>query len=87
MNLLWIRNKFIYASHRLPYTILFGHTPQQTVYYDLPYKVGLDTGLVYGNMLTCLDVDEKVLYQISAGKKSVNRTSIQQRWDSARAKF
>jgi serine/threonine protein phosphatase 1 len=86
-ELLWIRNKFIYASHRLPYTILFGHTPQQTVYYDLPYKVGLDTGLVYGNMLTCLDVDEKVLYQISAGKKRVNRTSIQQRWDSARAKF
>jgi hypothetical protein len=38
-------------------------------------------------MLTCLDVDEKVLYQISAGKKRVNRTSIQQRWDSARAKF
>src|SRR5262245_50453094 len=80
----WIRNKFIFASHRLPYTVLFGHTPQHTVFYDLPYIVGLDTGLVYGNMLTCLDVDEKVLYQIGMGKKRVNRTSLQHRWNSQR---
>lgn len=80
-ELFWIRNAFIYSSHRLPYTVLFGHTPQPTVLYDLPYKVGLDTGLVYGNMLTCLDVDEKVLYQISRGRKSVNRTIVQRRWD------
>ena len=77
----WIRNVFIYSSHGLPYTVLFGHTPQSTVLYDLPYKVGLDTGLVYGNMLTCLDVDEKVLYQIYRGKKSINRTSVQRKWD------
>jgi serine/threonine protein phosphatase 1 len=77
----WIRNAFIYSSHGLPYTVLFGHTPQSTVLYDLPYKVGLDTGLVYGNMLTCLDVDEKVLYQIQRGKKSINRTSVQRKWN------
>ena len=77
----WIRNAFIYSSHGLPYTVLFGHTPQSTVLYDLPYKIGLDTGLVYGNMLTCLDVDEKVLYQIHRGKKSINRTSVQRKWD------
>lgn len=77
----WIRNAFIYSSHRLPYTVLFGHTPQATVLYDLPYKVGLDTGLVYGNMLTCLDVDEKVLYQINRGKKRVRRTSVQRKWN------
>ncbi|MGH7887037.1 MAG: metallophosphoesterase family protein [Candidatus Binatia bacterium] len=84
-ELLWIRNKFIFASHRLPYTVLFGHTPQHTVFYDLPYKVGLDTGLVYGNMLTCLDVDEKVLYQISLGKKRVNRTPMQRKWNMSRS--
>jgi serine/threonine protein phosphatase 1 len=81
---LWIRNKFIFAAHRLPYTVLFGHTPQHSVFYDLPYKVGLDTGLVYGNMLTCLDVDEKVLYQIGLGKKRVTRTAVQRRWSAAR---
>lgn len=79
-ELLWIRNTFIYRSHSLPYTVLFGHTPQPTVLYDLPYKVGLDTGLVYGNMLTCLEVDEKVLFQIGRGRKRVSRTSVQRKW-------
>lgn len=82
-ELLWIRNTFIYRSHPLPYTVLFGHTPQPTVFYDLPYKVGLDTGLVYGNMLTCLEVDEKVIFQIGRGKKRVQRTSAQRRWSPA----
>jgi len=81
----WIRNKFIYSSHKLPYTILFGHTPQQKVLYNLPYKVGLDTGLVYGNMLTCLELDEKVLFQISRGKKSVYKSSVQRMWNSPAA--
>jgi diadenosine tetraphosphatase ApaH/serine/threonine PP2A family protein phosphatase len=85
-ELFWIRSAFIYSTHRLPYTILFGHTPQPTVFYDVPYKVGLDTGLVYGNMLTCLNVDEKVLYQIKRGKKSVSRSAVQRKWDSASAR-
>jgi serine/threonine protein phosphatase 1 len=84
-ELLWIRNTFIYRSHPLPYTVLFGHTPQPTVFYDLPYKVGLDTGLVYGNMLTCLELDEKVLYQIGRGRRSVNQTSAQPKWNASPA--
>jgi serine/threonine protein phosphatase 1 len=79
-DLIWIRDKFIFNAHKLPYTVLFGHTPQHAVLFDLPYKIGLDTGLVYGNMLTCLEVDEKVLFQISRGKKSVKRTSVQSNW-------
>jgi serine/threonine protein phosphatase 1 len=86
-ELLWIRQPFLYSSHMLPYTILFGHTPQHAVLYDLPYKIGLDTGLVYGNMLSCLNTDEKVLYQISRGKKRVTKTSIQKKWQSASATF
>jgi serine/threonine protein phosphatase 1 len=81
----WIRNTFIYRAHALPYTVLFGHTPQPTVFFDLPYKVGLDTGLVYGNMLTCLELDEKVLFQISRGKKRVHRTSAERKWSSSSA--
>ena len=84
-ELLWIRNTFIYRSHTLPQTVLFGHTPQPTVFYDLPYKVGLDTGLVYGNMLTCLEVDEKVLFQIGRGKNKVQRTSAQRKWTAPSA--
>jgi len=81
----WIRSKFIYSAHSIPYTILFGHTPQQKVLYNLPYKVGLDTGLVYGNMLTCLELDEKVLFQISRGKKRVKKSSVQRIWNSPAA--
>ena len=84
-ELFWIRNSFIYRSHTLPYTVLFGHTPQSTVFYDLPFKVGLDTGLVYGNMLTCLEVNEKVLFQIGRGKKNVKQSSAQRKWSSSSA--
>lgn len=80
-ELLWIRNEFIYNSHRLPYTVLFGHTPQNAVFFDLPYKVGLDTGLVYGNKLSCLELTERVLYQIGKGKKAVKRTSVKDQWN------
>lgn len=86
-DLLWIRNPFLYSSHELPYTVLFGHTPQHSVLYDLPYKIGLDTGLVYGNMLTCLDTDEKIVYQISRGKRGVNKFSVQQKWQSSSTAF
>ena len=81
-ELFWIRNQFIYSSHMLPYTILFGHTPQNDVLYDLPFKVGLDTGLVYGNKLTCLEATEKVLYQVQRGKKAVTCLSIETKWNS-----
>ena len=79
-ELLWIRSEFISNSHRLPYTVLFGHTPQNTVLLDLPYKIGLDTGLVYGNKLSCLETSERVLYQISHGKKTVKQIAIKDQW-------
>jgi serine/threonine protein phosphatase 1 len=79
-ELLWIRNEFIYNSHGLPYTVLYGHTPQHSVLFDLPYKVGLDTGLVFGNRLSCLEVTEKVLYQITRGKKDFARTVVADKW-------
>lgn len=86
-ELFWIRHPFLYSSHILPYTVLFGHTPQHSVLCDLPYKIGLDTGLVYGNMLTCLNTDERILYQIGRGKKRVNKVSIQEKWHSSQANF
>jgi serine/threonine protein phosphatase 1 len=58
-DLLWIREAFFAHPHDLPYTVVFGHTPQREVGFDLPYKIGIDTGLVYGGKLTCLDMTEK----------------------------
>jgi serine/threonine protein phosphatase 1 len=79
-ELLWIRNEFIDNPHRLPYIVLFGHTPRVSVLFDLPYKIGLDTGLVYGNQLSCLEVTEKILYQINRGQKEVKRTMVADQW-------
>lgn len=80
-ELLWIRDEFILNPHPLPYTVLFGHTPRREVLFHLPYKIGLDTGLVYGNQLTCLEVEEKVLYQINRGGKKVTRRPVGNAWD------
>ena len=80
-DLLWIRDEFIYNPHRLPYTVIFGHTPRTSVLFDLPYKIGLDTGLVYGNKLSCLEVVEKVLYQITRGQKGVKQLVVLDQWN------
>ena len=80
-DMLWIRNEFIVNPHRLPFTVLFGHTPQNEVLFDLPYKVGLDTGLVYGNKLSCLEIEEKILYQINRGSRKVRQLLIREKWN------
>jgi len=80
-DMLWIRSEFILNPHQLPFTVLFGHTPQNEVLFDLPYKVGLDTGLVYGNKLSCLEMTEKTLYQINRGSKRVRELSIKEKWN------
>ena len=80
-ELLWIRDEFIFNRHVLPYTIVFGHTPQREVLFHLPYKIGLDTGLVYGNRLSCLEVEEKILFQIERGKRKVTRRLVRDEWE------
>lgn len=79
-DFLWIRDEFIFNSHPLPYTVLFGHTPQRQVFFDLPYKIGLDTGLVYGNQLSCLEVKNKTLFQIERRNKTVTRRNVADQW-------
>ncbi len=80
-EMLWIRDEFIHNKHALPYTVLFGHTPRKEVLFHLPYKVGLDTGLVYGNVLSCLEVTKKILFQIRRGKNKVTQKQVRDRWD------
>lgn len=82
-EMFWIRDEFIYNPHPLPYTVLYGHTPQREVYFDLPYKIGLDTGLVYGNRLSCLEVTERRLFQVKRGKKEVEQRSVKSEWERA----
>ena len=84
-DLLWIREDFFAHPHDLPYTVVFGHTPQREVGFDLPYKIGIDTGLVYGGKLTCLEITEKKLFQIERGSRQVVMTDAKGSWAGARA--
>lgn len=75
-DLLWIRQEFIFNPHQLAHTVVFGHTPMRTVMIDLPYKIGIDTGLVYGNKLTCVEFHEGVIYQVARGSREVKAHSM-----------
>jgi serine/threonine protein phosphatase 1 len=75
-DLWWIREEFIAHPHPLPYTVVFGHTPQRQVLVDLPYKIGIDTGCVYGNRLTCLELPAATLHQVAAGERQAHRSPL-----------
>ena len=75
-DLLWIREEFIACAHDLPHTIVFGHTPQRQVLVDLPYKIGIDTGCVYGGRLTALEPREGVVHQVTYGDRKVRRLPL-----------
>jgi serine/threonine protein phosphatase 1 len=77
---LWIRQEFIERPHDFPYTVVFGHTPHREVFFDLPYKVGIDTGLVYGGKLSCLEITECKLFQIAKGSRRVQMKSVLNHW-------
>jgi len=75
-DLLWIREEFIAYPHTLPQTVVFGHTPHRQVLVDLPYKLGIDTGCVYGGRLTCIELGEGVLYQVPFGERRVRQSVL-----------
>lgn len=64
-DMIWIRRSFIYSDYDFGKKVIFGHTP-----FNEPLitnnKIGLDTGAVYGNKLTCLELPEERFYAIEA---------------------
>lgn len=52
-DLVWIREEFIYSEEDFGKRVIFGHTPFVRPLV-LPNKIGIDTGAVYGNQLTCV---------------------------------
>ena len=75
-DLFWIREEFLLHPHDLPETVVFGHTPARHPYVQLPYKIGIDTGLVYGGALTALELPDRVLHQVSAGDRRVRVSAL-----------
>jgi len=64
-DLLWIRDAFIMSSYRFKKKVIFGHTPFSHPLV-MENKIGLDTGAVYGNKLTCLELPSLKFYSVEA---------------------
>ena len=60
-DLLWIRDKFIYSKYNFGKPVVFGHTPLEKPLVE-PNKIGIDTGAVYGNALTCVQLPDLIFF-------------------------
>ena len=60
-DLLWIRDNFISSKYDFGKRVIFGHTPLKKPLVE-PNKIGIDTGAVYGNALTCVQLPELVFF-------------------------
>ncbi|MBW1901539.1 MAG: metallophosphoesterase [Deltaproteobacteria bacterium] len=64
-DMLWIRTTFIYSDYDFGKKVIFGHTPFNEPLI-MENKIGLDTGAVYGNRLTCLELPEQKFHSVEA---------------------
>jgi len=64
IDMVWIRDGFIYSDYDFGKLVIFGHTPFGSPMI-MKNKIGIDTGAVYGNCLTCLELPEKRFHSIS----------------------
>jgi serine/threonine protein phosphatase 1 len=64
-DLMWIREPFIRSNYDFGKRVIFGHTP----FYEplvADNKIGLDTGAVFGNKLTCLEIPSMKFHSVDA---------------------
>ena len=64
-DLLWIREPFISSSYDFGKKVIFGHTPFAEPLI-MKNKIGIDTGAVYGNKLTCIELPDERLYSVKS---------------------
>lgn len=61
-DMLWIRGEFIHSDFNFGKRVIFGHTP-----FEYPLiksnKIGIDTGAVFGGMLTCVELPQLKIHQ------------------------
>lgn len=63
-DLIWIREEFVYSPEPLKNkTVVFGHTPFLSGPLIHDSKVGIDTGCVYGGILTAIRIDDMKIFQ------------------------
>jgi serine/threonine protein phosphatase 1 len=54
-DMLWIRDPFICSQYDFGKRVIFAHTPFRKPLV-MKNKIGIDTGAVYGNTLTCVEL-------------------------------
>lgn len=95
-TLLWIREAFYRNKKRNKKTVIFGHTPTELMVnrkhtdsiYDKPLfnddnSIGIDTGCVFGGMLTALIINnDKVeeYYQVKKGVYIMRKEKVNNEW-------
>jgi serine/threonine protein phosphatase 1 len=64
-DLLWDRS-CIDMPHALGVTVVYGHTPNLDfqVRWNPPFSIGIDTGAVYGGLLTAIRLPDETLFQV-----------------------
>ena len=62
---LWIREDFIFSEYDFGKKIIFGHTPFLSPFIT-DNKIGLDTGAVFGNKLTCVELPDEKFYYVGS---------------------
>jgi serine/threonine protein phosphatase 1 len=63
VDMIWIRDEFIYSDYDFGKVVVFGHTPLREPII-MKNKIGIDTGAVYGNRLTCLELPEERFHSV-----------------------
>jgi len=62
-DIYWIRGDFIFSDYDFGKRVIFGHTHFQAPYVD-DFKIGIDTGAVYGNLLSCVRLPDIEFYSV-----------------------
>jgi serine/threonine protein phosphatase 1 len=63
-DMIWIRNEFLLSNYDFGKVVIFGHTPFNNPVV-MNNKIGIDTGAVYGNRLTCLELPEVRFHSVA----------------------
>jgi len=63
-DMIWIRNEFLLSNYDFGKVVIFGHTPFNNPVL-MNNKIGIDTGAVYGNRLTCVELPEVRFHSVA----------------------
>ena len=67
IEFLWLRDKFYNSSYRWDKVIIHGHTPIKDCFFS-DKRINIDTGCVFGNKLTALELPSKKIYEVKKEK-------------------